>query len=191
MIEDSPIKSRPCYPAKLQLDPTGRRHVMVWLGAVAEAAVADCLAAAPGKVAAAVELHGVAGHEGGAITGYGSAAALCDGIAQLLDQARMGLRVYAIGPESFVWSIDRIATARGLGKDEVVGVVAGSLARRVLCVHCKTTHEDVTVSPYRCTNCHRTLSVRDHFSRRRGAFLGVMANAESPDRLPQPVERFK
>ena len=35
-----------------------------------------------------------------------------------------------------------------------------------------------------CTGCQRQLFVRDHFSRRLGAYMGLMVDAEEPGILP-------
>ena len=48
--------------------------------------------------------------------------------------------------------------------------------------------EDVTVDPYICPGCGHALFVRDHFSRRLGAFQGVCIDAETPGDVPEPVE---
>ncbi|HQU42797.1 MAG TPA: dimethylamine monooxygenase subunit DmmA family protein [Pirellulales bacterium] len=66
----------------------------------------------------------------------------------------------------------------------------GSAARRVYRIHCKTSHENVKTNLVPCTGCGRQLLVRDHYSRRLAAYMGVMADAESPGKLPPVQERF-
>ncbi len=66
----------------------------------------------------------------------------------------------------------------------------GSLARRVYCVHCRTATEDVRTNIVRCTGCERWLLVRDHYSRRLAAYMGVMADAEAPGELPPIKEVY-
>jgi DNA-directed RNA polymerase subunit RPC12/RpoP len=66
----------------------------------------------------------------------------------------------------------------------------GSRARRVQCVHCKGINEDVSFSPVRCAHCGLLLLVRDHYSRRIGAFQGVNVDAEAPGTAPAPEELF-
>jgi hypothetical protein len=39
----------------------------------------------------------------------------------------------------------------------------------------------------KCAGCGRHLFVRDHYSRRLAAYMGVMADAEAPGELP-PIE---
>ena len=46
----------------------------------------------------------------------------------------------------------------------------------------------MNVDPYTCPGCGRALFVRDHFSRRLGAFQGVCIDAETPGEVPEPVE---
>jgi dimethylamine monooxygenase subunit C len=57
----------------------------------------------------------------------------------------------------------------------------------VQCVHCKGFTENVTATPFVCAHCGLNLFVRDHYSRRLGAFQGVCVDAEEPGVLP-PVE---
>jgi hypothetical protein len=54
----------------------------------------------------------------------------------------------------------------------------------VRCVHCQTLLDDVTMSLVDCTGCGATLFVRDHFSARLAAFMGVKVDAELPGELP-------
>jgi hypothetical protein len=42
----------------------------------------------------------------------------------------------------------------------------------------------------RCVGCERWLLVRDHYSRRLAAYMGVMADAEVPGELPPLAEVF-
>ena len=41
-----------------------------------------------------------------------------------------------------------------------------------------------------CSHCGLSLLVRDHYSRRIGAFQGVCIDAEEPGTVPQPEELF-
>ena len=66
----------------------------------------------------------------------------------------------------------------------------GSAARRVQCVHCKGITDNVRISPFTCSHCGLSLLVRDHYSRRIGAFQGVCIDAEEPGTVPQPEELF-
>ncbi|NBW26193.1 MAG: hypothetical protein EBR89_12560, partial [Betaproteobacteria bacterium] len=66
----------------------------------------------------------------------------------------------------------------------------GSLVRRMQCVHCKGISENVTTQPAQCAHCGLWLLVRDHYSRRIGAFQGVCIHAEEPGNIPPAVETF-
>jgi predicted RNA-binding Zn-ribbon protein involved in translation (DUF1610 family) len=57
-------------------------------------------------------------------------------------------------------------------------------------VHCKGFTDNVRTSPYTCTHCGLSLLVRDHYSRRLGAFQGVCIHAEEPANIPPAVETF-
>ena len=46
-------------------------------------------------------------------------------------------------------------------------------------------NEDVGADQVVCRGCGLTLAVRDHFSRRLSAFMGVHADAEAPGELAQ------
>ena len=67
---------------------------------------------------------------------------------------------------------------------------AGSQRRRVWCTHCHGSTEGVTTNVVACAGCGRHLLVRDHFSRRHGAFMGVMVDAEQPGVRPAMQEVF-
>jgi hypothetical protein len=102
----------------------------------------------------------------------------------VLQRSRMGLRLYIAGPESFIGRAMQLALAFNLNKDEIRAEESGSRARRVHCVHCRATTEDVRTNITRCSKCERWLMVRDHYSRRLAAYMGVMVDAEAPGELP-------
>jgi len=107
-----------------------------------------------------------------------------------LAAARVGLRLYVLGPESFVRRVAVIAAAAGLDDDEMLAEIRGSLARRVWCAHCKVVTEPVTRDPVECAGCRRSLTVYHHFSRRLGAFMGFQADAELAGELPEASDRW-
>lgn len=94
-------------------------------------------------------------------------------LARRLSTATTGLRLYGLGSEAFLWDVASLAAAAGMGEDEVMLQSHGPARRRVQCIHCKTLFEvaEQTVTP--CPGCGLTLLVREHFSRRLGAFQGV------------------
>jgi len=102
----------------------------------------------------------------------------------LIKDADMGTRVYACGDEAFIWQVYRMARAAHLHPSAIRITRTGPPVRRVFCVHCRayTTGVAYTLTP--CDACGRTLFVRDHFSRRLGAYAGVQADAEAAGDLP-------
>jgi DNA-directed RNA polymerase subunit RPC12/RpoP len=121
---------------------------------------------------------------------YGDTRELLRAYRQILESARMGLRLYVAGPESFIGLAMQIALEFNLNQDEIRAEECGSRARRVRCVHCRETTEDVTTNVARCLSCGRWLLVRDHYSRRLAAYMGVMVDAEVPGALPEIAETF-
>lgn len=107
-------------------------------------------------------------------------------LSKLLETAKMGTRLYAVGSESFLGLVVREALNRGINHESIITELRGSLARRVQCVHCKFIAENVTTSFYDCPRCNETLEVRDHHSRRLAAFQGVSATVETPGEQPEP-----
>ena len=89
--------------------------------------------------------------------------------------------------------IDRVAEAAGhvgFASGQIQLHHAGSLRRRVWCTHCHAFTDGVTTNVVPCAGCGRHLLVRDHFSRRLGAFMGVMVDAEAPGEIPAIEEVF-
>ncbi len=121
---------------------------------------------------------------------FGDRAALLTEFRAVLEQSVMGTRLYVAGPENFIGLAMQIALEFNLNKDEVSAEELGTLARRVHCVHCRTTTENVTTNIVRCDECSRWLLVRDHYSRRLAAYMGVMVDAEAPGELPPIKEVF-
>jgi hypothetical protein len=130
--------------------------------------------AAPGVPAAATQ----------SVRPFRSTAELLPQLAVRLAQATVGLRLYAIGSEAFIWDAHNVALGAGLDKAEIFTHQAGPLVRRVYCTHCRTMIEDVAVNIIPCPACAAHLFVRDHFSRRLAAFMGVKVDAEAPGDIP-------
>ena len=106
-----------------------------------------------------------------------------------LATATMGTRLYAAGTEPFIGQVIQEGLAVGIDPKSVITEHRGSAKRRVQCVHCKGFTDDVTATPFKCSHCGLNLFVRDHYSRRLGAFQGVCVDAEAPGELP-PVEKL-
>ena len=99
--------------------------------------------------------------------------------------SKMGTRLYAAGREPLLGSVVKTAIAHGVSHNSVITEHRGSLKRRVQCVHCKGYTDNVTTNPVQCAHCGLTLLVRDHYSRRIGAFQGVCIDAEAPGEVPE------
>jgi hypothetical protein len=116
--------------------------------------------------------------------------ALLEEFRAILEQSLMGTRLYVAGPESFIGLAMEIALEFNLNKDEIRAEECGTLARRVYCIHCRATTETVRTNIVQCIGCERWLLVRDHYSRRLAAYMGVMVDAEAPGELPPVKEVF-
>ncbi|PKG46966.1 MULTISPECIES: dimethylamine monooxygenase subunit DmmA family protein [Halomonadaceae] len=119
---------------------------------------------------------------------FASNQALMEALAQKLNEAHMGTRLYLSGSESFIGTAMQAANAVDLTPDEVLREHSGTLVRRVWCVHCDTYTENVTYRVFTCPGCQFDLVVRDHYSRRLAAFQGVKADGEVPGELPDSEE---
>ncbi|MDR2678503.1 MAG: PDR/VanB family oxidoreductase, partial [Zoogloeaceae bacterium] len=102
-------------------------------------------------------------------------------VACALAIATAGTRVLACGDEQFLWRIYKLAQEGGLAADEIEMLKSG-VSRQVFCVHCghlQTARQEREIV---CAHCNTVLAVRDHFSRRLGAYLGACADPDSPYR---------
>jgi DNA-directed RNA polymerase subunit RPC12/RpoP len=168
------IKSRPRY-GRLSADSNASRHVIVAEGE-GLAALADFTAHAPPEVLSRATT-----------ICAGPSTTIPDVLARLgtvLHDAPVGTRLYACGSEGFIAQVVQLALRYGIDHRSVVTEHRGTAARRVQCVHCKGITEEVTTNVVACTHCGVNLFVRDHFSRRIGAFMGVAADAEVRGELP-------
>lgn len=196
-MSDAPTSNRPRY-SPLQPDPRARAHLLVCDDAqVPGAALAEGLAVAafPERWLVAPPLtSGERMAMPAPLAGPGeqlfrSSSHLLSLLRHRLAAETMGLRLYAVGAESFVWDVAGIAMAAGMGRDEFRLFAHGPHVRRVHCVHCRTLNTGVTTSLVTCAGCGATLHVRDHFSRVHNAYMGVQVDAEVPGELP-PVEEL-
>ncbi len=197
------IKSKPVY-APLQADTAGRYHLMLGhgvggaplLGVLDELGRLGSLAAGRASLLYVVDA-AVAGNFGERFRTGASDVRVFERVAELLADFRtllagsfMGTRLYVAGPESFIGLAMKIAFEFNLNKDEIRAEACGSLARRVYCIHCRATTENVRTNIAKCIDCGRHLIVRDHYSRRFAAYMGVMVDAEVPGELPSIKEIF-
>jgi len=207
------IKSKPVY-APLQADIRGRYHLMLGMGVGAAPllrVIAEMRAAAAqslndtrilfvpdGGAVHIGEAHTAAAPEVeqfklaavGDLQSFRSTPELLERFRTILANSLMGTRLYVAGPESFIGLAMKIALEFNLNKDEIRAEECGTLARRVYCIHCRATTESVRTNIVRCVGCERWLLVRDHYSRRLAAYMGVMVDAEAPGELPPLKEVF-
>jgi hypothetical protein len=108
-------------------------------------------------------------------------------LKSLLDAAAVGTHLYVLGDEAFVWRIHSMACAAGMHSEEIDLIESGARVRRVFCVHCAGIQDSGPEPEVACTHCHVRLGVREHFSQRLGAYLGVCENPDQPyDARVQP-----
>jgi dimethylamine monooxygenase subunit C len=179
-------KSRPVY-APFKLDPSGAAHLVVTSLAAPPAELDDAWS----EMEIWTVAHtgpGIPAEPAGRLRPFRSRTELLAQLEHRLARATIGLRLYAIGPEAFIWDTANVAMAAGLGRGEIFLHQAGPKLRRVYCTHCRTVIEDVAVDIVPCPVCDASLSVRDHFSRRLAAFMGVKVDAEVPGEIPAPQE---
>ncbi|CAN5462403.1 dimethylamine monooxygenase subunit DmmA family protein [soil metagenome] len=198
------IKSRPLYGT---LEPRPGRLHLVAANDEGALAVLEMVGAAPAGFLARTHIVYVPGgsagkqaaeRHGARLTALGAASyqeVPTDGdavgvIAAGLADAGMGTQVYVAGTENLIAQVIAAALEAGLDPDATLAEHRGSLERRVQCVHCKAITEHVTTQPATCSGCGLSLLVRDHFSRRIGAFQGVCVDAEEPGTAPPPEPVF-
>ena len=198
------IKSKPVY-APLRFDAGGRYHLMLGAGVGREPLrrVLGELREAQANALERTEVlyvpaRGAADSAAGhfpvpglaAARLFGDSSALLQDFRALLERSLMGTRLYVAGPESFIGIVMKIALEFNLNKDEIRAEDYGTLARRIRCIHCRAITEDVKTNIVQCVGCGLWLLVRDHYSRRLAAYMGVMADAEAPGELPEIRETF-
>ncbi|WP_428851413.1 dimethylamine monooxygenase subunit DmmA family protein [Imbroritus primus] len=182
------IKSMPQYQP-LQLDAGGTHHLVVCQGTGAGAGrqlVAAVTRAGCGDACQVLYVPAGSDNQFALLAEACRATQCCADRAHLLSVLEtalaglpMGLRLYAAGSEEFLASVVRAAEGYGLDPAEIQCERAGPTLRRVYCIHCRTFSEGVHTPQVTCCGCGRDLLVRDHYSRRHAAFMGVMADAET------------
>ncbi|MGO4566003.1 dimethylamine monooxygenase subunit DmmA family protein [Rhizobium sp. 2YAF20] len=194
------IKSRPEYKG-IDIDPHAKRHLFVLEGegalALIERAEGDAGFLQKAEIlylpaGSAAQDHDMALAALGADIFWKAPTLqpLMFRLRACLESATMGTRIYISGTEGFIGQIVQVTLDFGVDFNSLKTEHRGSLARRVQCVHCKGITDCVTTSPVICTHCGLPLLVRDHYSRRLGAFQGVNIDAEEPGTAPEPEEIF-
>ncbi len=195
------IKSRPVYKG-ISVDPLAKRHLFALQGEGALALLEQKAGLTP-EILARSEVLYVAGSSAGKDHEKALAALKPDMFWQAptvatllfrlkgsLTHATMGTRFYISGTEGFIGQAMQIALDMGMDFNSIPTEHRGSEVRRVQCVHCKGITDEVRTSPFTCSHCGLSLLVRDHYSRRLGAFQGVCIDAEEPGTAPDPEELF-
>lgn len=189
----SQITSRPRY-SELVAEDTAGAHLLIVEGEALAAGQMAVLAAAFAPVAARLQTWLVSAPETALAPGRVRKLQTVEEAVAALETLDAGFgvadRLYLRGTEPFMWSLATAAGRAGLSPTQIRMQHAGSLKRRVWCTHCHQTTENVTTNIATCAGCGRELLVRDHFSRRLGAFMGVMVDAEAPGEVPQREEVF-
>lgn len=195
-MSDQGIKSKPAY-GRIAGDKAARYQLLLVEGAdIPAEALAEGIHPSAFETwtvarASALPAAPIMDEAPGAVRPFRSARHLMSALEERLDRETMGLRVYAIGTEPFLWDAFNIAAAAGLSGQETQFAHVGPKARRVYCVHCRTMSEGVTTSIFACEGCGAPLFVRDHFSKRLAAYMGVQVDAEAPGEVPAAEELYK
>ncbi|MGE0214821.1 dimethylamine monooxygenase subunit DmmA family protein [Mycolicibacterium sp.] len=127
-----------------------------------------------GQIAAVADESAVRVHE------FGADDSASDALAADVVDARVGWRLMMAGPAYACLRLRAAALALGVADDEITVASTEVRTRSVQCAHCRavtcrpTQLEDVVA----CAGCGRNLFVYYHVSRRQGAHLGFMVDAE-------------
>ena len=186
------IKSRPVYTG-LTIDLHARRHLFALEGEGVEALL-DQVKVHGSEFLNSSDILCVGKLPDVAVEYMWSAptiAVLLNRLRINLINAKMGTRLYLSGTEGFIGQTMKVALDQGIDFNSILTEHRGSTARRVQCVHCKGITDHVATSPYSCSHCGLPLLVRDHYSRRLGAFQGVNIDAEEPGTAPRPKVLFR
>lgn len=106
-------------------------------------------------------------------------------VQSLLADAAVGARLYVCGDESFIWRAHALARQAGLLDEEIELFNTGE-QRTLYCVHCATLQVIGDQGQADCAGCGVRLLVREHFSRRLGAYMGVCLDPDHPHAEGQP-----
>ncbi|MGP0173636.1 dimethylamine monooxygenase subunit DmmA family protein [Pseudomonas sp. NCHU5208] len=168
----APLLSTPCYARAVSKQPANQR---ILVAQQASAAIAPHEELAPARLLCL----GEPPMDGPEQEGLPSIEALYLRLQMLLEQAQAGTRLYVIGDESFLWHVQRLARQAGLLGDEIELIRQG-VRRRLYCVHCGHFQDIGSEGECTCGQCRVKLFVREHFSQRLGAYMGVCIDPDSP-----------
>jgi hypothetical protein len=94
--------------------------------------------------------------------------------------APIGTQVYLLGRQAQIWVLYEAAREVGMQPDEITVLRVEGSPRALYCVHCGVVQDISGESVVDCVGCGVILLVRQHFSSRLGAFMGVCADADHP-----------
>ena len=149
----------------------GARLLVAQDGGDAAAARLYAHLGADGEALGLLLLRGSAAWAGG-LDGCGAVERLAAQLVERLATASAGIRLYACGDEAFVWSIYRLARGCGLSAEAII-LQRSSRRRDLYCEHCAGVQSIGSEQQILCRHCGVRLLVREHFSPRLGAYLGV------------------
>lgn len=157
-------------PTRPTADHTGRSWTVVSLDRAADAVVNDWVAELSSRAAeSAVRVHRVADD-----------AAAREALDADLAHAVVGWRLMMAGPADACLRLRAHAVQCGVADDEMTVATVDTANRDVVCAHCRTVTAAATdlEQVITCVGCERNLFVYYHVSRRLGAHLGFMVDAE-------------
>lgn len=170
--------SKPVYAPGVSVLTGGPRLLVVQDAGREEAARLHGELTADGGAVSLACLRGVAAWTGGQ-PGHGDFDLLAVRVLDLLSAAPVGTRLYVCGDEGFLWRVYRLARHSGLLSEEIELFRSGR-SRELYCVHCthqQSIGEEVEAT---CQGCGVRLMVREHFSQRLGAYMGVCLDPDHP-----------
>jgi hypothetical protein len=193
------LKSQPAYPP-LDWDPCGIQHVL--FTAAEDRALAQRLFARPPDAPVTlICLYDEADDGTTSVWQTPLPAGSMRRVTRRLDSAlrrlhdtlaaaHMGTRLYLVGSEDLLWQASQLAERCGMGATQIRRHRVATQARPVFCVHCRSLTRHVSTNLVDCSGCGRALFVRDHFSRRLGAYMGFQVDAEVPGQRPAVEECY-
>ena len=101
-------------------------------------------------------------------------------LRSVLGGSHVGVRLVLAGPLADIRAAASVAAECGLLGEEVSLLDDEVGPRVVYCPHCRTatTTDEPIGSEVECQGCTTILAITDHFSTRKGAYLGYSAHAE-------------
>ncbi|EXJ12957.1 MULTISPECIES: dimethylamine monooxygenase subunit DmmA family protein [Nitrincola] len=100
-------------------------------------------------------------------------------VSDALHSTSVGSHLAICGDERFIWACWSVASQAGWLNDEMT-LLKTEDVRNLYCVHCGHIQAISTQTEAECQSCQVQLFVRDHFSQRLGAYMGVCLDANQP-----------